>query len=159
MTVSVRLARHDDYAALCGLFEQMDFVHEQALPGVFKAPQRPARPPEHVSRLMRNKRGALFVAESDGRVIGTVNVALQEAPDIPIFRQRRFAVIGELVVDQACHRRGVARMLLKKVEEWAEAQGVEEIELSVWEFNEAAMACYQSLGYCTLNRRMHKELR
>ena len=159
MTVSVRVARRGDYEALCDLFEQMDFLHEQALPGVFKAPEGPARSLEHVSRLMRNKRGALFVAESDGRVIGTVNVALQGAPDIPIFRPRRFAVVGELVVDQASRRRGVARILLKKADEWAKAQGVEQIELNVWEFNEAAIRCHQSLGYSTLSRRMYKELR
>jgi ribosomal protein S18 acetylase RimI-like enzyme len=159
MTVSIRVAARDDYEALCGLFKQMDSLHEQALPGIFRAPEGPARSREHISRLMRNKRGTLFVAESDGRVIGTVNVALQDAPDIPVFRPRRFAVVGELVVDQACRRRGVARMLLKKADKWAKAQGAERIELNVWEFNEAAIRCHQSLGYSTLSRRMYKALR
>lgn len=159
MTVSIRVAARDDYEALCGLFEQMDSLHEQALPGIFKAPDGPARSREYVSRLMRNRRGALFVAESDGRVIGTVNVALQDAPDIPAFVPRRFAVVGDLIVERGCRRRGIARGLLEKAQEWAKAQGVEQIELNVWEFNEAAIGCYQSLGYSSLSRRMYKELR
>ena len=49
-------------------------------------------------------------------------------------------------------------MLLDAVQEWAIPRGATSIELSVYEFNEGAIACYHRLGYEALRRRMRKTL-
>jgi ribosomal protein S18 acetylase RimI-like enzyme len=43
---------------------------------------------------------------------------------------------------------------MRRAQTWARAQGAGEIELTVYEFNEPAIAFYQSLGYKTVSRRM-----
>jgi ribosomal protein S18 acetylase RimI-like enzyme len=35
---------------------------------------------------------------------------------------------------------------------------VTDVELHVWEFNQAALAFYETLGYATLERRMGRSL-
>jgi ribosomal protein S18 acetylase RimI-like enzyme len=43
-------------------------------------------------------------------------------------------------------------------ERWAAERGLSEIELSVWEFNQSALAFYQELGYVTERRKMRRVL-
>jgi ribosomal protein S18 acetylase RimI-like enzyme len=47
---------------------------------------------------------------------------------------------------------------MDRVYRWARAQGAVEVELTVYEFNEPAIAFYTSLGYETSSRRMSKRL-
>ena len=41
-------------------------------------------------------------------------------------------------------------------ERWAAERGLHEIELSVWEFNQGAIAFYTELGYVTERRKMRR---
>ena len=47
---------------------------------------------------------------------------------------------------------------LAAADRWAKANGAQEIELTVWDFNSAATALYESLGYKTTKRSMLKPL-
>jgi ribosomal protein S18 acetylase RimI-like enzyme len=49
-------------------------------------------------------------------------------------------------------------MLMNTMEAWAVEEGATAIQLIVYEFNEAAIALYERLGYQTLSRRLSKEL-
>ncbi|OQA95517.1 MAG: Acetyltransferase (GNAT) family protein [Chloroflexi bacterium ADurb.Bin222] len=49
-------------------------------------------------------------------------------------------------------------MLMGTVYEWALTKGASSIELNVYEFNKAAIAFYEKLGYETLSRKMSKAL-
>ena len=46
---------------------------------------------------------------------------------------------------------------MEKMQAWAIAKGATSIELNVYEFNEAAISFYESLGYQALSRKMSKE--
>jgi ribosomal protein S18 acetylase RimI-like enzyme len=49
-------------------------------------------------------------------------------------------------------------MLMRAAEKWASEQGMEDIELNVWEFNRAALAFYRSVGFETARRTMLKKI-
>ncbi len=49
-------------------------------------------------------------------------------------------------------------MLMAEAHNWANARGATEIELTVWDFNSAATALYESLGYRTTRRIMRRRL-
>ena len=158
MVLSLRRATDQDYEALCGLLGELDSLHREALPQVFRKPEGPARTKDYISHLLAEENGVVFVAERDGEVIGFVQAAVQEARAIPIMVPRCYVVIGDLVVKDGLRRLGVGRLLAEKAHQWAVSKGASQIELNVWEFNQGAIAFYEKLGYSAASRRMWKAL-
>jgi len=158
MDISIRQATEEDYEALCALLAEGDALHREALPHVFREPDGPSRSQEFVSSLIADENAALFVAEHEGQVIGCVDVFIREAPDVPIMVPRRYAVIGTLVVAEAFRRAGVGRALVERAQQWAASKQATQVELNVWEFNEAAIVFYEGLGYETTRRQMWRPL-
>lgn len=159
MEFSIREARLADYEELCEIFAEVDALHHEALPHVFRAPDGPARAKEYISSVMADGYAALFVAQSDGEIVGLVQIFVRETPDVPIMVPRRYAVIDTLVVKRGFRRSGVGRALMERAHRWAWTKGTTQVELSVWEFNRGAMAFYEKLGYRTTSRRMWRALR
>jgi ribosomal protein S18 acetylase RimI-like enzyme len=154
MEVNVRRATEDDYEALCELWAQADGYHAAALPQVFRRPEGYARARAFVTAAVADQETGFFVAELSGQVIGLVRVTIRRAPDVPCFVPRRYAFIEEVVVREGFRGRGFGRLLLEHAHRWARQHGVDQIELSVYEFNTGAIRLYQQLGYATLSRRM-----
>ena len=100
----------------------------------------------------------LFVAQVGDRLVGLICIMIRESPQVPIFVQRRYAVVDCVVAKGELRRAGIGRALVKKAHEWAVAKGAESVELNVWEFNQGAIQFYQMLGYETASRKMSKRL-
>ena len=154
MDYMIRQATQADYSDLCALFAEADTYHSQAAPHVFRPASGPARTPEYIADILANENSRLFVAESEGQVMGLVQVDLREAPDHPIMTPRRYAKVDSLIVGKEFRRSGIGQSLMKRVHQWACERGVHEVELNVWEFNQGAIALYEKLGYKTAARRM-----
>jgi ribosomal protein S18 acetylase RimI-like enzyme len=156
----IREATQEDYQQLCGLFAEVDAFHTQALPHVFQDPGEPARTKEFVANILADEDATLFVAENtdDGQVIGFVQVAIRQAPDVPILVPRQLGWISDVVVRKDWRRFGVGRSLMEQAQQWVLDQGVTMVQLIVWEFNQAAVAFYEKLGYTTASRMMWRAL-
>lgn len=158
MEVNIRNAVAEDYPALCELFDGVDALHRDNLPHIFQRPDGSIRDQEYFLGLMADENVGLFVAEIDGELIGFIHVIIRDAPPLPIFVPRRYAIIDSLGVKTEAQGRGIGRKLMDIAREWALAKGATAIELNVYEFNQTAIAFYQKLGYCTLSRKMIKRL-
>ncbi len=161
MNISIRKANLEDYQALCELCAEVDALHHEALPHVFREPSEPARTKESVSNIIASEEAALFIAESNqpyGKVIGFVHVEVREAPDAPILVPQRYGWIQDIVVAKDWRRLGVGQKLAQRAEGWLLEHGVHEVRLWVWEFNEGATAFYEETGYTTASRMMWKAL-
>jgi ribosomal protein S18 acetylase RimI-like enzyme len=100
----------------------------------------------------------VFVAEVGGRIAGYAAVRIADVPDTPVHAPGRRAEVDTVVVGAAFRRRGVGEALMERAHAWAAEQGVGEVELLVAEFNAAAIALYEKLGYATVYRRMFRPL-
>ena len=158
MDFSIRPALAEDYEGLCQVFAEVDALHREALPHVFRAADGPARSREYISGLLADENAALFVAESVGEITGFVFAFLRQAPDTPLHVPRRYAMIDTLAVKEKCRRAGLGRALMERAEQWGRDHGASEVDLSVWEFNQEAIAFYERLGYETTLRRMARPL-
>ncbi len=159
MDYHIRPATSADYDGLCAVLDEVDAMHREAMPRVFRNPEGPARAREYIDGLLADENVGLFVAEVGGRVVGMVHVLVREAPPIPIMVPRRFAVVDTLAVAGECRRAGIGRALMAEAERWAITHGAQDIELQVYEFNQGAQGLYRAIGYDTLTRRMAKPLR
>lgn len=159
MEITIRKAAADDYLGICELLDEVDVLHRDQNPGIFRKSTGPARTWDFYSGLLTDEKVGLFLAEEDGRPVGFVHVLLRDMPDFPIFVPRRYAIIDTIVVQSGHRDRGIGRMLMQTSEEWAIARGAASVELGVYEFNQIAISFYENLGFHTLSRKMQKELR
>jgi diamine N-acetyltransferase len=156
--IAVRPATAQDYEVLCDILDEVDALHRQELPHLFRKPEGPVREREYVLEQLADEDVAIFIAEVDGQPAGLVHVVVQETPPIPILVPRRWAMVDSVVVKERFRRRSIGRALMDVGQRWALSRGATEIELSVFEFNAPARAFYESLGYGTIRRRMGRRL-
>jgi ribosomal protein S18 acetylase RimI-like enzyme len=154
MEITIRPAKARDYDELCQVIEQVDRLHRENLPHLFQQPAGPVRDPDYLLGVLVDPDHGLFVAEAGGRITGFVHAIIRDTPAIPIVVPRRLAIVDNLCVREGVRRAGIGQALMQRAQTWAQAQGAGEIELTVYEFNEPAIAFYQSLGYKTVSRRM-----
>jgi ribosomal protein S18 acetylase RimI-like enzyme len=154
----IRKATMDDYDALCALFDEVDALHREALPHVFRDPGDVARSKAYVASIVEDENACLWVAEQRHKIVGLLHISLRETRDIPILVPRRYAVVENLAVSQAYRRRGLGSALLRAAERWALDKKAAQVELHVWEFNEGARTFYEMMGYGTASRRLWRSL-
>ena len=159
METSIRSATSDDIDDLCELFDEIDALHRDHLPGIFQRPNGLARERDYLLGVMADDNVALLVAEEAENLIGVVHAIVRDAAAIPVFLPRRYVIVDSIVVRSGFQNRGIGRKLMDRVEGWATARGATSIELNVYEFNETAISFYEGLGYQTLSRKMSKKLK
>ncbi len=91
--------------------------------------------------------GHLFFkgVRAEGTCVGWVWVA--PAPDFLGDDCERKRWLSQITVDEAQRERGYGRALLAVLHHWLEAQGVEELWLRVYNWNDAARRLYAKAGY------------
>jgi len=73
MDATIRPATPDDYEAICEVLDEVDALHREALPHIFRKPEGPVR--ERADILEQVAGGinmGLFVAEASGQVVGVL---------------------------------------------------------------------------------------
>lgn len=157
--VTIRAGTDGDYAALCVLYRQADRWHAAHVPHCFRDPGEQPRSREAFAEWLADDTATLLVAERAGEAVAFVRVTAREAPDLPLFVPRRYAMVHELVVHQDWQRRGLGRLLMERAHDWARERQIEQVELTVYEFNAGALALYESLGYAAVSRRLWRSLK
>jgi GNAT superfamily N-acetyltransferase len=151
----IRRARPDDYAQACRLLDGLDELHRDRAPWMFKAPASQPRSEDFFADLLNNEDAVVFVADA-GHLVGVAHGLMRAAPDSPVFVRQRWGVVDGLVVDPACRRRGIGKLLTLSIEEWALGLGASWVELNVYEFNAEARRFYEALGYLPLSTKLSK---
>jgi GNAT superfamily N-acetyltransferase len=99
-----------------------------------------------------------FVAELDGRLVGTVAIrgpkpageAYIADPPPPLYTTPGTAILSQLAVHPDCRGLGVGERLIDAAEAWAGAQGFAEIALDTAEPATALRRRYERRGYVTV---------
>lgn len=147
MDFNLRNAEPADYREVEQLFREIQAIHAGAMPDVFKMPAGAFRPLSNFKALLDNPDARVIVADVAGQVAGLIDLRYKQMPDIPIWVPQAFIDIDTIVVGEAFRRQGIGRALMQAAKAWADEKGVEFIRLSVWAFNEEAVAFYHALGY------------
>jgi ribosomal protein S18 acetylase RimI-like enzyme len=104
---------------------------------------------EKLLQEVRDKKGRIYVAESQGKIVGFIAGIVYEWSTevllecIPLKSGR----ILELFVDSKHRRQGIGKMLMRKMEEYFHMGGCDVFRVEVFEPNTEAYQFYQGLGY------------
>lgn len=156
MNTKVRRATLADAPALARLGAALDAIHTDAHPHIFQGGQ--ARDLAEVKARLARDDAAIFIARHRGRSAGFIRAEIKETAAGPIFKERRWLVIDELFVAPEARRQGLAGALFEAAVGWGRAQGLEEVEVHVYEFNAEARALYGHLGFETRSRKLSRRL-
>jgi diamine N-acetyltransferase len=151
---TIRQATRADVDAVLPLLDDVDALHRSEMPWLFR-PIEIANRAASLDDYFTKPDHALFVAiASDGAMAGMLYLFLRQPARAPIVRPTVIAELDCLAVAAEFRRKGVGRLLVEAALQWARAAGATRTELGVYEFNEAARAFWESVGFQTLSRRL-----
>jgi ribosomal protein S18 acetylase RimI-like enzyme len=154
----VRVAHLRDVPALSELLVEVHDLHAAALPHIFAPIEASAQTDAFLRDQLAHPNSQGLVAEVAGKLVGYCWIRLHEAPSLHLFVPRRFAELDTLVVAATYRQRGIGRTLVERAHAWAAAQGVDEVRIVVYEFNQEALRFYEHLGYETGRRTLWHSL-
>lgn len=158
MPIAIRPITLDDFDALAVLLDEIHDYHVAGAPHAFKHAEAPVLPFELIAvKLAQDDQ--LFLAALDGaRIVGFVWGQLQEQPETHTHRPRRIVRIDTLGITSTHRGMGIGRALMEAAEQWGRELGAQAVALTVWQFNDAAVAFYEHLGYRSELIRMIRPL-
>ncbi len=172
MTVIVRPARHEDYAAIAAVGAALQALHAAGRPDVFRSGGVPLSE-RHFAAYLADDPPAVYVAErhdAEGangddargdRAVGVVGYVLLSAyaePSNAMMHRRMVATVEQIGVLATERGQGAGRALMAHAQAWAQERGADVLRLHVWEFNDHARAFYAHIGMATASRFMEMPL-
>ena len=142
----VRFAEKKDLERINALRKQVNELHAEGRPDVFKAGFGPDLQ-DHAAVFLNGENSDILVAERNGVICGTACVNYVYKPETPYLAARSFYHVQELAVDEAYRRQGVAGELFAFMKAEAAKRKLARIELDVWAFNTSAIEFYSAMGF------------
>ena len=141
----IRRAETKDKARLSQLLSQVLLVHHNARPDLFKSGAKKYTDAE-LDVILADATRPIFVAESDGEVLGYAFCIFIQHKDNNILTDVKTLYIDDLCVDENIRGKGIGRSLYNYVVEYAKECECYNVTLNVWADNKPALAFYESIG-------------
>jgi ribosomal protein S18 acetylase RimI-like enzyme len=151
----VRRAHERDVPALDALNQVVQRLHADALPAMFKQPL-PGGSTAFFTQALRRDGVVVFVAELEDAVVGYLFAEENRRLAGAFMHASNALDVHHIAVDGSCRRRGVGRRLLDAAGAWAHEQGLTEVRLDHWAFNDGAHDFFTGLGFEVENVRMSR---
>lgn len=154
----VRFAEEKDLDIINELRKQVNDIHVEGRPDVFKAGFGPEIR-DFAKVIINGENSDIIVAERNGVICGMVCVDYVNKPETPYSKAKSFYHVQEIAVDVNYRRQGVAKEMLEFMIADAKKRNLGKIELDVWEFNDSAIEFYQAVGFRQTRRWMEYEVK
>ncbi|YCO01263.1 GNAT family N-acetyltransferase [Vibrio sp. VNB-15] len=152
--MKVRPATPDDLDALFELNKQINELHHLHAPQAFVAPSEEDR--AFLINALADEERLFLVAEEHQQVLGFITASITQNETVSFLIKDPICRIGTIVVDESQQSKGIGRLLMTEVEQWAHQSGAIQIRLEVMEFNQTAQQFYDKLGFVPNSRLMMK---
>ena len=139
----IRNAQIEDYPAVRRIFNQVQTLHVEWRPDIYK-PNEDLLPPDAFRKLVDGKN--FYVAEMNGTVVGILELLFRHI-ESPAHVTRNIVFIDSMAVDEAYRGMGVGHLFFEKVKEIKEQNHLDGIELQVNARNKAAYEMYAHYGF------------
>jgi ribosomal protein S18 acetylase RimI-like enzyme len=156
--MKIRQANQEDALELSSLCRDVQRLHAEAHPELFKNPEREDFAEGYFSEVLVEPGITIYIAEEDGSAVGYVFCRFIERPENPF----NFAVcrlsVDQISVRPAAQGGGIGAALMGQARNLAKELGVEKIQLDSWDFNSPAHGFFESLGFRKFNFRFWQDV-
>jgi ribosomal protein S18 acetylase RimI-like enzyme len=155
--MEIRRATASEAGIVAQLNREVQQLHAEALPHLFKPPSGAAFPPDAFARLVADEDIQILIGWLGDTPVGYVYAEFVRRAENAFRHALQLCYIQQISVDRPYHRRGYGEQLIGAVVELARARGVARIELDVWAFNHNARGFFARQGFAVFNERMYLE--
>ena len=143
----IRRAEQRDIPDIMNLLVQVDMVHHNGRPDLFKGPATKYSE-EELAVILRDDSRPVFVLtdETDSHVLGHAFCMMQQHIGDRVLTDIKTLYIDDICVDENARRQHVGRRLYEAVLAYARECGCYNVTLNVWACNPDAQAFYESCG-------------
>ena len=141
----IRQAKEQDIPRLGDLLSQVDLVHHNGRPDIFKIGRKYSD--EELKELLRDKERPILVwVNENDEVMGYCFCLYQRHVDNPVLTDVKTLYIDDLCVDEAMRGRHIGKELFEAAVALARDSGCYNLTLNVWSCNPSAMRFYEAQG-------------
>ena len=143
--LTVRRAAERDIPAIMDLLVQVNMVHHNGRPDLFKGPTTKYTPDELRAILSDDEKPVFVCVDGDDRVLGHGFCVLQRFGG-RLMEDVTTLYIDDICVDEAARGRHVGQALYQYIVDYARSIGCHNVTLNVWSCNPGAMRFYEKQG-------------
>lgn len=144
--MTVRFACEKDIPQMNSLLYQVERVHQQGRPDLFKEGAKKYTDNE-LKDMLKDKTKPIFAAVDENDVMkGYAFCVFQEHKGDNVLTDIKTLYIDDLCVDENCRGQHIGSALYKAVKKFAKEQGCYNVTLNVWECNPSARKFYGKAG-------------
>lgn len=142
----VRRAKKSDIQRILELLVQVDMVHHNGRPDIFKGPATKYNEQE-LEVIIDGDTTPVFVCENeDGNIMGHAFCVHKQVLDDSVLTDIKTLYIDDICVDEAFRNQSVGKALYQHVIEYAKDEGFYNVTLNVWSCNPGAIKFYEAMG-------------
>ena len=157
MSYQVRLAEAGDIPSVMELLKQVNQVHYEGRPDLFKQDTKYTE--EELAKIFRDPRTPVFVcADDSGRVLGHGFCVFERPGNTRLLQDILTLYIDDICVDEKARGQHVGKAIYEHILSFARGKGCYNVTLNVWHCNPGAMKFYESLGLLPYKLGMEKIL-
>ncbi len=158
MELKVRRAGKEDIPMILELLEQVDMVHHEGRPDLFKGPATKYNEAQ-LETIFQDDNTPVFVCvDEQNRVLGHAFCVHKQIQGDSVMTDIRTLYIDDICVDSRARGRHVGKTLYGHVIQYAREQGFYNVTLNVWTCNPGAMKFYEAMGLVPQKIGMEKIL-
>ena len=143
MEVIVRLPRLQDYERVSQIMDQVQQLHVEWRPDVYK-PASPLITMDMFEAILKD--GNWYVAEADGVVVGILEF-MKRHVESPAQVTKDVLFISTMAIDEKYRGKGIGHLFFEKVKQLKQEKGYDTIELQVNAKNRLAYEMYRKYGF------------
>lgn len=143
MEVIVRLPRLRDYERVSKIMDQVQQLHVEWRPDVYK-PASPLITMDMFEAILKDENW--YVAEADGVVVGVLEL-MKRHVESPAQVMKDVLFISTMAVDEKYRGKGIGHLFFEKVKRLKQEKGYDTIELQVNAKNRLAYEMYRKYGF------------
>ena len=144
--MEIRRATAADIEGIDKLLHQVNMVHHNGRPDLFKAGGKKYTDEQLLALLADDTRPVFAAVDEAGHVLGYAFCILQQHPDDNILTDIKTLYIDDLCVDENIRGQHIGRRLYEYVKQYAKETGCYNLTLNVWACNESARKFYERCG-------------
>lgn len=142
----VRPATGEDIPAILDLLIQVDMVHHNGRPDIFKGPATKYNAAE-LEKIINDDKTPVFVCVNDEeKILGHAFCVHKQVLGDAVLTDIKTLYIDDICVDEAARGQKVGKTLYEYVKKYAADQGFYNITLNVWSCNPGAVKFYEAMG-------------
>ncbi len=141
----IRFAKEKDIPKMLDLLSQVDLIHHNGRPDIFKVGQKYNA--DEIKELLADKSRPILVSVNEADVVeGYCFCIFEEVCESSVLCDRKTLYIDDLCVDETLRGRHIGRELYAAAVKLARETGCYNVTLNVWSCNPSAQRFYEKLG-------------